>query len=596
MTNKEEINVFGETNFRNKQVHFGIKPGDRLRHMYVIGKTGMGKSHLLRTLAYNDIQAGRGLAFVDPHGDSADWLLDYIPKDRINDVVFLNPTDIDFPVAFNVLEKVDKKYHNLVADGLVGVFKKIWAESWGPRLEYLMRNAILALLDYQDTTLLGVTRVLIDKSYRKKVIKNIHDPVVKAFWVDEFSKYHDRFLVEAISPIQNKVGQFLSNSIIRNIVGQPKSTINMREIMDEGKILILNLSKGKIGEESSALLGAMIITKLQLAAMSRADIPEEERRDFFLYVDEFQTFATESFADILSEARKYALGLIMAHQYVEQVPEAVTSAVFGNVGTIISFRVSAIDAEMLEKEFEPIFMQNHFVNLPKYSFYTKLMIDGITGDGFSAATIPMEFEAEGSKDKVVKVSRERYANPREMVEEKIKRWSGVFERKDDDDQDDKPGGKGGQKPPVVMKKARSIAEVRASLGLDKKPVPKSKIPVRKSKLQPQSKAVPVKKEVSAQNPQSQPKPKQNPIEPVKVEAKKPVAKAQKVLPKQKVKPTVIDSKINRRPDNWQPPKPPQIDKAAKPDPPKKSGISLNEALQQKPQSVHKKKSGEEGKG
>lgn len=430
-----DINVFGETNFRNKRVEFGIKLDDRRRHMYVIGKTGMGKSHLLKHLAYNDIQAGRGLAFVDPHGDSADWLLEYIPASRINDVVYINPTDIDFPIAFNVLEKVDRRYHNLVADGLVGVFKKIWAESWGPRLEYLMRNAILSLLDYQDSTLLGVTRMLVDKSYRKKVIKRIQDPVVKAFWVDEFSKYNDKFLVEAISPIQNKIGQFLANAVIRNIVGQPQSTINIREIMDEGKILILNLSKGKIGEASSALLGAMIITKLQLAAMSRADIPEEQRRDFFLYVDEFQTFATESFADILSEARKYRLGLIMAHQYIEQMPEEVAAAVFGNVGTLVSFRVGAADAEVLETEFAPVFMQQDLVNLPKFGFYIKLMIDGVASDGFSANTVNMKFAATGNKEKVIRVSRERYANPREQVEEKIARWSGVFEGKEGEDKD-----------------------------------------------------------------------------------------------------------------------------------------------------------------
>lgn len=430
-----DINIFGETNFRNKRVEFGIKLDDRRRHMYVIGKTGMGKSHLLRHLAYNDIQAGRGLAFVDPHGDSADWLLEYIPASRINDVVYINPTDIDFPIAFNVLEKVDRRYHNLVADGLVGVFKKIWAESWGPRLEYLMRNAILSLLDYQDSTLLGVTRMLVDKSYRKKVIKRIQDPVVKAFWMDEFSKYNDKFLVEAIAPIQNKIGQFLANAVIRNIVGQPQSTINLREIMDQGKILILNLSKGKIGEASSALLGAMIITKLQLAAMSRADIPEEQRRDFFLYVDEFQTFATESFADILSEARKYRLSLVMAHQYIEQMPEEVAAAVFGNVGSLISFRVGAADAEVLETEFAPVFMQTDLVNLPKYGFYIKLMIDGVASDGFSANTVNMQFAPTGNMNKVINVSRERYANPREKVEEKIARWSGVFEGKEGEDKD-----------------------------------------------------------------------------------------------------------------------------------------------------------------
>ncbi|EKD49130.1 MAG: hypothetical protein ACD_63C00259G0001 [uncultured bacterium] len=434
MDSQEDINFFAETNFRNKKSRFGIKRDDRRRHMYVIGKTGMGKSHMLKYMAINDIMSGKGLAFIDPHGDAAEFLLDYIPSERVNDIVYINPTDIEYPVAFNVMEKVDRRYHNLVADGLIGIFKKIWADSWGPRLEYLLRNTILSLLDYQDSTLLGVTRMLVDKSFRKKVIKRIQDPIVKSFWVDEFSKYHDRFLVDAISPIQNKVGQFLANAVIRNMVGQPKSTINLRDIMDSGKILILNLSKGKIGEESSALLGAMIITKLQLAAMSRADVIEEKRPDFYLYVDEFQTFATDSFADILSEARKYRLNLVMAHQYITQMPETVRDAVFGNVGTLVTFRIGAMDAEELVKEFEPVFTENDLVNIPKFHIYIKLMIDGIASDAFSATTVRMDHEIAGNKEKVISVSRERYSNTRDVVEDKIARWSGVFGEKDEEEQ------------------------------------------------------------------------------------------------------------------------------------------------------------------
>jgi CxxC-x17-CxxC domain-containing protein len=433
---KNEVVLFAETNFRNERRKFGIKTDDRRRHMYLVGKTGMGKSVTLENLIFNDIQAGHGLAVVDPHGDLAEKILDFIPSNRINDVVYLNPSDMDYPVAFNILEKVDPHYRHLVASGLIGVFKKIWADSWGPRLEYVLRNAILALLDYQDSTLLGVNRMFIDKEYRKKVIAKIQDPVVKAFWAEEFSKYNQQFMVEAIAPIQNKVGQFLSTSLIRNVVGQAKSTIDIRKIMDEGKILIMNLAKGRIGEDSSGLMGAMMITKVQLAAMSRVDIPENKRKDFYLYVDEFQNFATESFANILSEARKYHLNLILAHQYIEQLNEVVKPAVFGNVGTMVVFRVGAADAEELVKEFTPRFIEEDLVNLPKYNVYMKLMIDGIASDPFSATTLPPVYHDFGNRDKVIAVSRERYAKPREVVEDKIRRWSGLEGLQDEEEKEE----------------------------------------------------------------------------------------------------------------------------------------------------------------
>ncbi len=421
------INIFAKTNFRGHEHKFGIKTDDRRRHMYVIGKTGMGKTTLLENLAIADIKNGKGVAIVDPHGDFAEKVLSFIPSQRINDVVYFNPSDIDHPIAFNVMEKVDLQYQHLIASGLIGVFKKIWADSWGPRLEYLLRNTILALLEYPGSTLLGVNRMLTDKEYRKKVISKVSDPVIKSFWQDEFTRYSSQFATEAISPIQNKVGQFLSNPMVRNIVGQTKSSIDIRKIMDDQKILIVNLSKGKIGEDYSALLGAMLITKIQLAAMSRVDIPEEERKDFHLYVDEFQNFATESFADILSEARKYRLDLVIAHQYVGQLEETVRDAVFGNVGTIISFRVGAADAEILEKEFAPVFYITDIVNLGKYDIYLKLMIDGIAGDAFSATTLPSPelYKNESVKEKIIQASRERYAVPREIVEEKIVRWASI---------------------------------------------------------------------------------------------------------------------------------------------------------------------------
>jgi CxxC-x17-CxxC domain-containing protein len=419
-----EVTLFGETTFRNQNQRFGIKIDDRRRHMYAIGKSGMGKSTLLENMIAQDINKGRGLAVVDPHGDLAEKIIRYIPDRRVEEVVYFNPADAEYPIAFNVVEQVEPHLRHLVASGLIGVFQKLWADSWGPRLEYILRNAILAVLDYPDSTLLAITRMLSDKNFRKRVVEKIQDPVVKAFWVNEFSSYNDKFASEAVAPIQNKVGQFLSSSLIRNIVGQIRSSIDLRKIMDEGKILIMNLSKGRIGEDNSALLGSMMITKLQLAAMSRVDTPEEERRDFYLYVDEFQNFATDSFANILSEARKYHLSLVLAHQYIEQLTDSVRAAVFGNVGTLVVFRVGATDAEFLAKEFLPLFNEEDLVNIPKFNFYIKLMIDGLTSDPFSARTLPplSQNEQTNNAERVIDYTRSHYASRRDVVEEEIMRW------------------------------------------------------------------------------------------------------------------------------------------------------------------------------
>jgi hypothetical protein len=430
MNTSEKINFFAKTNFRNQQVPFGIKPDDRRRHMYVIGKTGMGKTTMMENMVIQDIRNGNGVCFIDPHGDSIQKILDYIPPSRVNDVVYFNPADLDHPIAFNILESVESRYKHLVASGLMGVFTKIWASMWSSRMEYILNNTILALLDSPGNTMLGIVRMYVDKKYRKKIVDNIKDPMVKAFWIEEFANYAEKYRTEAVAPIQNKVGQFLSSAIIRNIVGQPKSTIDLREIMDNSKILLLDLSKGKVGEDNSALLGAMIITKLQLAALSRVDIPEPERKDFYLYVDEFQNFVTDSFATILSEARKYRLNLTIGHQYIGQLtPDnntKVRDAVFGNVGTMVVFRVGAADAEYLATEFEPTFTANDLVNLPKYHIILKLMINGIASDPFTAVTIPVNEEwFVGDSQKVIKVSRERYAKPRDQVEDKIQRWMGV---------------------------------------------------------------------------------------------------------------------------------------------------------------------------
>jgi hypothetical protein len=421
----EPICVFAQTNFRNQMRKFGIKLEDRRRHMYVIGKTGMGKTTMMENMVLYDIYNGHGVGVVDPHGDFAEKIINYIPPHRINDVIYFNPGDLKFPIGFNILEVKNEEQKHLVAAGLMGIFKKIWPDVWSSRMEYILNNTLLALLDYPDSTLLGINRLLADKKFRKKVIAKLTDPVVKAFWQNEFASYNERYAQEAVAPIQNKIGQFLSASVIRNMVAQVKSTIDVREIMDSKKIFIMNLSKGRIGEDNARLLGGMLITKIQLAAMERVDTPENDRIDFFLYVDEFQNFATPSFANILSEARKYRLSLIMAHQYVAQLDEIVADAVFGNVGTMVVFRVGGADAEMLVKEFTPAFLEEDIVNLTKYNVILKLMINGVSSQPFTAMTLPPIGKPTESSEKIVKVSRERYAKSRDSIEDKIMRWSGM---------------------------------------------------------------------------------------------------------------------------------------------------------------------------
>jgi len=433
-----DITYFGKTNFRNSNAIFGIKRKDRRQHMYILGKSGTGKSVLLTNLIAQNIQNGEGVCVVDPHGETVEEILHLIPEHRVKDVIYFNPADTEFHIGFNVIQLDDPKYKHLVASGLMGIFTKIWANAWSSRMEYILNNAILALLDTPGTTLLGIPRLLVDKDYRQMIIGNLKDPVVKAFWVHEYEQWRDQFRNEAIAPIQNKVGQFLSTSIIRNVVGQPKSTIDIFKIMNEGKIFLVNVSKGRIGEDNSALLGGMIITKIQLAAMERVRIPEEERKDFYLYVDEFQNFATDSFANILSEARKYRLNLTVAHQYTAQlrvgVSTVVRDAVFGNVGTMVIFRVGGEDADFLEKEFEPEFTAQDLVNLPNYHVYIKLMIDGVTSRPFSATTLPpIKIDlSKGVKEKIIEASRKNYTRPRQEVEDEISKWSGMLQIGDGD--------------------------------------------------------------------------------------------------------------------------------------------------------------------
>ncbi len=440
----KDINIFGQVSFRGATTKFGIKIDDRRRHMYLIGKTGMGKTTTLENMVISDMVNGHGVGVMDPHGDFAEKMLDFVPKDRINDVVYFDPADINFPIAFNPLEQVQDEFRYLVASGLMGVFKKIWPDVWSPRMEYILNNALLTMLEFPDSNMLGVQRLLSDKDYRKSKVDQLKDPVIKGFWVNEFSRYSQKFETEATAAIQNKIGQFVANPLVRNILGQNKSALNLREAIDQRKILIFNLSKGKIGEDNSALLGSMIITKLQLAAMSRVDIPEPDRKDFYLYVDEFQNFATDSFANILSEARKYRLCLILAHQYIRQLIHdlntKVRDAVFGNVGTIITFRVGGEDAEFLEKEFEPDFMATDIVNLAKAHVYIKLMIDGVSSRPFSAMGLPpVPTPAVSYRDLIIDHTRKTYATPLKVVSDKIAKEFLPMEPVDDRE----PGGGGG---------------------------------------------------------------------------------------------------------------------------------------------------------
>ena len=423
---ENQVTYFAQTDSRNRRVPFGIKRKDRSRHMYVVGKTGMGKSTLLENMAIQDIRNGEGMAFIDPHGKTAELLLDYIPEERMKDVLYFAPFDMEYPISFNVMEDVGADKRHLVVNGLMSTFEKIWEDMWSARMAYILNNTLLALLEYPGSTLLGINRMLADKEYRKLVVANVKDPSVKSFWIDEFGKYTDKYAAEATPAIQNKVGQFTSNPLIRNIIGQTASSFDIRKMMDERKIMIINLSKGRVGEGNANLLGSMLITKIYLAAMSRADASESALHklpNFYLYVDEFQSFANKSFADILSEARKYKLNLTITHQYIEQMEEEVRDAVFGNVGTMVTFRVGAFDAEVLEKEFSPQFTAEDLVNLGIYQVYLKLMIDGVGSQPFSATTLPpIERPAVSSREKVIETSRTTFSVPRAKVEADIQAW------------------------------------------------------------------------------------------------------------------------------------------------------------------------------
>ncbi|MCH2188228.1 type IV secretion system DNA-binding domain-containing protein [Candidatus Gracilibacteria bacterium] len=430
------LTPLGKTNFRGTNMSFGMGPNDRRRHVYIIGKTGMGKSTLLENMVIDDIRKGRGVAVIDPHGDLAETVIGFIPKSRTNQTIIFDPSDTEWPIAFNMLDDVKSEHRPLVASGLVGIFKKIFGDSWGPRLEHILRNTILALLEYPNTTLISIPLMLTSEVFRNKVVAKVSDPIVKKFWTGEFAKMAPNQKVEAAGPILNKVGQFLSSTILRNVLGQPKNSFSVRWAMDNKKIIIVNLSKGKIGEDASALLGAMMVTKFQMDAMSRADMPEEKREDFYLYVDEFQNFATDSFATILSEARKYKLNLVMANQYIDQMQESVRGAVFGNVGSLVSFQVGYHDASILKEVFSGEISTDDLINTSKYNIYLKQLIDGMPSPTFSAGTF-----APNKKDddvfssrynKILTVSREKYSKPRDTVQKKIAKMIEDIEQKENE--------------------------------------------------------------------------------------------------------------------------------------------------------------------
>ncbi|MGY4893175.1 MAG: type IV secretory system conjugative DNA transfer family protein [Candidatus Saccharimonadota bacterium] len=416
----ENISAFGLTNFRGINHQFGMLRYDRSRHVYIIGQTGAGKSGLLELFALSDIFHGQGYAIIDPHGDFAVNNMRFIPGSRMDDVVYFNPADTAYPLGFNPLEVTNPAQKSNISSEVIGVLKRMFGESWGPRLEYILRYTILALLDRPSTTMLDITRMLTDKKFRKETLSYCTDTVVLQFWNVEFASWNDKFQAEAIAPVLNKVGAFTANPIIRNIIGQPKSTFNIRQIMDEGKILIVNLSKGLIGEDNASILGSFLVTKIQLAAMSRSDIPNiADRRPFYLYVDEFQNFATDSFATILSEARKYALNLTVANQYISQMTDTVRDAVFGNVGTMISFRVSADDAPILSKQFEPQFEPNDLLQMHNRHFVMNMVINGEKAPAFSATTLTLPPEQIDNTGRIIENTRRTYSRTRADVEAEI---------------------------------------------------------------------------------------------------------------------------------------------------------------------------------
>ncbi len=419
--NDQPITIGERTGWGDPQP-FGIAAIDERQHIYIIGKTGSGKTTLLRNLIVQHILLGDGVGVIDPHGDLSLELLNHIPPRRADHVVYFNPGDIEFPLGMNVIGSVKPDERHLVASGIVSAFKAIWRDSWGPRLEYILYNAVSALLECRNQTLLGVNRLLTDDVYRAKVIRQIKDPFIRAFWAQEYESYDERFKREAIAPIQNKIGQFLLNPVVRNILGQVRKKVDIPFVMDNGRLFIANLSKGRLGHDKANLLGSLLVTQFQLGAMARSNRPEAERRDFYLFVDEFQNFSTDAFASILAEARKYRLCLTLSHQYIDQLPEPIRQAVFGNVGTLVAFRIGHTDAEVMAQEFGKTIPATSLADLERYEAVVKLLVEGSNLEPFRAKMLPPLETHVGRRDKLIALSRERFAMPRAKIEDKLRRW------------------------------------------------------------------------------------------------------------------------------------------------------------------------------
>ncbi|HVW97063.1 MAG TPA: type IV secretion system DNA-binding domain-containing protein [Mucilaginibacter sp.] len=419
------VTYIGVTNYQNTNLRFGIKEKDRGGHIYCIGKTGSGKSTLLLNMAISDVKNNNGFGIIDPHGDISEAILNYIPKERITDVIYFNGSDIDFPIAFNPLHDIPLNNHHLVASNIVGTFKKVWSESWGPRLEHILRNSILTLLQYPNASLLDIQPLLTNFAFRGQVLHHIADTGLRNFWFKEFNTMPPAFRAEAIAPVINKIGLFQTHPILRTVFGQQTSSFSVADIMNTKKIFIVNLSKGSLGEDCTQLLGCLLITQFQTAALGRTKQPIEKRTPFYLYIDEMHSFITLSFADILAESRKYGLSLFLAHQYIEQLSDPIRAAIFGNVGTLISFRIGASDAPILEQEFSPVFNREDLVSLPRYAMYIKLLIDGTTSAPFSANSLPLPATGISYAKDILLHSRNRYATKREVVERQLQQRHNV---------------------------------------------------------------------------------------------------------------------------------------------------------------------------
>src|SRR3989338_7085408 len=445
----EEISYIGRTNYfaalEEKKYVFGVLRKDRRRHLYIIGKSGVGKSKLLELFVRQDIASGQGLCFMDPHGDVVEALLDFVPENRIQDVCIIDPSDFKFPVSFNPLQNVDPGFKHQLTQGLIEVMEKQFVANWTPRLEHVFRFTTLALLDYPHATMRGMISMLTDRNYRQKVVEYIEDDMVKRFWAIEFADWSEKFDTDAIIPLVNKLGQFLSDPMLRNIFGQKENKIDLEKIMNERKIVLINLAKGKIGEENSSFFGSMFVTKIKQAGMARAALPENKRHDFYLYVDEFQNVVTQTFENLLSEARKYGLCLTMAHQYMQQLLSSVQAAVLGNVGTIVIFRVGGEDSIKLKPEMVPVFDQKDMINLGVREFYIKMTIDGETYDPFSAETLNIISPPHRSyREEIIEWSRQNYAKPleeakRELAEEKEKIFAGEKNKPEEIKKEEKTG-------------------------------------------------------------------------------------------------------------------------------------------------------------